>query len=184
MENKIIVLDIETTHLKPSEGCIVEIGAVELNLDNGEVVEIFNHPCREKKLSAKDREAWIFSNSDLTVDIVRSARPFEEVAAELQELLNKYPKGATAFNRMFDFTYLHDRGIRFPKQLPCPMLLSTDICKIPSPYGGYKWPRVEEAFKFFFPESEYIEAHRGCDDAKHEAMIVYELYKLGIFKLK
>jgi DNA polymerase-3 subunit epsilon len=42
---------------------------------------------------------------------------------------------------------------------------------------------VEEAFKFFFPESQYIEAHRGADDAKHEAMIVYELYKLGIFKI-
>ena len=183
MENKIIVLDIETTHLKYAEGCIVEIGAVELDLDNGEIVEVFNSLCKEPTLTAKDRNAWIFSNSDLTVEAVRNSRPFAEVAKEFQDVLNEYPLGATAFNRLFDFTYLHSRGINFPKVLPCPMLLSADVCKIPGKYGDYKWPSVMEAFKFFFPEREYTEKHRGCDDAKHEAMIVYELYKLGIFKI-
>jgi len=42
---------------------------------------------------------------------------------------------------------------------------------------------VEEAFDFFFPDNEYVEAHRGADDSKHEAMIVYKLYELGVFKL-
>ena len=61
------------------------------------------------------------------------------------------------------------------------MLLSTPICKCPNTNrGGYKWPKVTEAYKFFFPESEYDELHRGADDAFHEASIVYELHKLGL----
>lgn len=183
MALKILVLDIETTHLKPSQGCIVEIGAVELDLETGEIKEVFDSLCRESTLSAKDRQAWIFSNSDMTVESVRNSRPFAEVAKEFQEVINKYPIGATAFNRLFDFTYLHDRGIRFPKTLPCPMILATDICKLPGNYGDYKYPKVTEAYKFFFPEREYEEKHRGCDDSKHEAEIVYKLYKSGIFKL-
>jgi hypothetical protein len=40
-----------------------------------------------------------------------------------------------------------------------------------------------EAYNHFFPEKNYKELHRGGDDSLHEAEIVYELYKLGEFKL-
>ena len=64
------------------------------------------------------------------------------------------------------------------------MKLSTNICQIPGRRNNsYKWPSVEEAFKFFFPKIEYKEKHRGLDDAKHEAMIVYELFKRGEFNI-
>jgi DNA polymerase-3 subunit epsilon len=70
------------------------------------------------------------------------------------------------------------------------MLLSTNICKIPHKKGkngkrrkGNKWPSVMEAYKFFFPDNEYIEKHRGADDAFYEADIVFKLYKMGIFKI-
>ena len=49
--------------------------------------------------------------------------------------------------------------------------------------GYLKNPNVEEAFKFFFPDIQYSEKHRGLDDAKHEAMIVYKLYQMGVFKI-
>lgn len=85
---------------------------------------------------------------------------------------------------MFDFGFLKDRGFTFPIELDCPMKLSTDICKIPSPRGrGYKWPKVQEAYDFFFPDNEYIEKHRGADDAFYEADIVYKLYQMEIFKI-
>ena len=38
-----------------------------------------------------------------------------------------------------------------------------------------------KAWQHFFPGVDYIEQHRGADDAVHEAQIVYELYKLGVF---
>jgi hypothetical protein len=43
---------------------------------------------------------------------------------------------------------------------------------------------VEEAWEYFFPDNEYKEAHRALDDARHEALIVNELYKLGKFEIK
>ena len=62
------------------------------------------------------------------------------------------------------------------------MQLSTNICKIPSP-RVFKWPKVEEAHKHFFGDIGYVEQHRGADDAYHEADIVYELFKMGVFQL-
>ena len=170
---KILILDIETTGFL-GKGSIVEIGIVELDLDTGEIKEVFESLVKEKMLTAKHRDAWIFNNSDLTVEAVRNAPGETEVFLQVQAILNKYPLGCTAFNNKFDFDFLKSRGIGI-KELPCPMILSTDICKLPG-HSGYKWPKVEEAFSHFFPDIEYTEKHRGLNDAKHEAMIVYALY--------
>lgn len=185
---KILILDIETTGFLNQGGSIVEIGIVELDLDTGEIKEVFESLVREKILTGKHREepfGWIFRNSDLTVEAVRNAPGAEKVFMEVQDILDKYPLGCTAFNNRFDFDFLKSRGLKI-KALPCPMILSTDICRLPNRNGhsGYKWPKVEEAFKYFYPDIEYIEKHRGLDDAKHEAMIVYSLYELGVFKLE
>lgn len=185
--SKILVLDIETTGFLNQGGSIVEIGVVELCLNTGETSIIFDSLLRESILTAKHREepmGWIFRNSDLTPEEVRNAPAAKEVLAQLQTVLNDYPLGCTAYNKSFDFGFLKDRGIKF-KELPCPMKLSTDICKLPNKngYDNYKWPTVEEAWRHFFPEVQYNELHRGADDAKHEALIVYELYRLGEFKL-
>lgn len=186
--SKIAVIDIETTGFLNQGGSIVEIGIVELDLKNGEIKIVYDSLCRESILTAKHKEepfGWIFRNSDLTPEMVRYARPFEEVKKEVQNVINSYPLGITAFNKRFDCDFLIDRGIEIKKELPCPMILSTSICKLPNKngYGGYKWPKVEEAFAHFFPDIQYTELHRGADDAKHEAMIVYKLYQLGIFKI-
>jgi len=184
-ENKILVLDIETTGFLKQGGSIVEIGIVDLDLTTGEISEVFSSLLREDILTAKHHEepyGWIFRNSDLTTEDVREAPEASGVLAIVQDILNSYPLGCTAFNNKFDFDFLEDRGLRVTK-LPCPMLLSTDICKLKGKFGKYKWPKVEEAFNFFFPDTEYIEQHRGLDDSKHEAMIVYELYKRGVFKM-
>lgn len=181
---KILILDIETTHFLQKGGKIVEIGIVELDLTNGDRVKLFDEVCHEKGITLKEVEgAWIIENSDLTVEMIRNSRRLDRMQPEIQEIINKYPLGATAFNNSFDFGFLEDRGFRFPKKLPCPMKLATDICKLPSPRGGYKWPKVEEAHKHFFGDVGYVEQHRGADDAYFEAEIVYELYKMGVFKL-
>lgn len=187
--SKILIVDIETTGFLNQGGSIVEIGAVELDLSNGNIKEVFNSLCRESILTREHGNepfGWIFKNSNLTLEEVRFAPKFEEVKESFQKLVNQYESGCTAFNNKFDFDFLEDRGVNFPVKLDCPMLLSTPICELPNKKGwtGFKWPKVEEAFKHFFPESDYVELHRGADDAKHEAMIVYELYKIGVFKLK
>jgi hypothetical protein len=66
------------------------------------------------------------------------------------------------------------------------MLSAAPVVNLP-PNPGYrdpKWPKVQEAWDFFFLRSDYLEAHRALDDARHEALIAYELYKLGKFRVR
>ena len=180
----ILIIDIETTGFLQKGGKIVEIGIVELNLLNGNRKIIFDEVCHERPITRKEVEdSWIVKNSDLTLEKIQHSKQLIQLKPEIQFILNSYPLGATAFNNAFDFGFMENRGFVFPKKLPCPMKLSTDICKLPSPRGGYKWPKVEEAHKHFFGDVGYIEKHRGADDAYYEAEIVLELYKLGIFKI-
>jgi len=183
--SKILIIDIETTGFLQQGGKIVEVGIVELDLTNGNRVILFDEVCHEQGITLEEvQKSWIIQNSDLTVERVKYSELLEKKRARIQKILDDYQLGATAFNNVFDFGFLESRGFVFPKKLPCPMKLSTDICKIPHPNGyGHKWPKVEEAHKHFFGDVGYIEKHRGADDAYYEAEIVYELHKLGIFKI-
>ena len=171
------IIDIETTNFFP-KGFIVEVGIASLDTDTGEVKTVFDKVCREPGMTAKDREAWIFSNSDLTIEAVREAPLLDDLRPEIQGAIDGCD-AVTAYNKSFDFTFLQDRGFNIHSEWPCPMLVATPVCNIPGKYGKQKWPKVEEAWKFFFPDEEYVELHRGADDALHEARIVYELFKLG-----
>lgn len=180
---KILIIDLETTGFLKEGGKIVEVGIVSLDLDNGEKEILYDKLVHERPITLKEVESsWIVQNGYITVDEIRNSNQLVNELPDIQYIISSYRDGATAFNRSFDFDFLESRGVRFPKKLPCPMLLSTEICKLPSVYGkpGYKWPKVEQAWKHFFPDVEYVELHRGADDAFHEASIVYALHKLGL----
>lgn len=183
---KILIIDIETTGFQGQGGKIAEIGIVELCLNSGEKKIVFDKVINPNLETDKIKNSWIVQNGYMTTEDILNGVNFETVKEEIQSIINSYPEGATAFNRSFDFNFLESYGINFPKKLPCPMIKSTDICKIPKVgrgafYGGFKWPKVEEAYKYFLPDSTYEEIHRGADDAFHEADIVFELNKIGKF---
>jgi DNA polymerase-3 subunit epsilon len=185
MKNKILIIDIETTGFLPN-GKLVEIGMVELDVTNGEKKVVFDSLCREINITNEHYEhSWIVQNGFISIDEILSSPLLEDIVSEVQMIIDSYTNGATAFNNRFDFGFLETYKFKIPVKLPCPMLLSTNICKLPNlnGYKSYKWPKVEEAYKFFFPESEYVEIHRGADDAFHEADIVYELIKRKVFTL-
>lgn len=182
--HKILILDIETTGFTPKTGKIVEIGIVELDLSTGEKKILFDEITHENGITIEEVEnSWIVKNSTLSVEAIRRSANIERFRPHIQNILNSYEAGATAFNNAFDFGFMDDRGFVFPKKLACPMKLATNVCQIPGARGGFKWPKVQEAYEFFFGQTGYIESHRGADDAFHEADIVYELYKRGIFTL-
>lgn len=55
----------------------------------------------------------------------------------------------------------------------CTMLESTPICKIPAKKAnGYKWPKLSEAYKYFFNE-ELVDAH----DALTDVRACFRIYK-------
>ncbi len=182
--SKILIIDIETTGFINKGGKIVEIGIVELDTENGNRKVVFDKVTHEKGITRNEVEnSWIIKNSDLSVEDVRLSKRLDLLKNEIQGIINNYPAGVTAYNRSFDFDFLESRGFKFPKKLPCPMILSTNILKLPGKYGDFKWPKVEEAYDYFFSNNNYTEKHRGADDAMHEAEIVFELVKRGIFKI-
>ena len=90
--------------------------------------------------------------------------------------------GISQFNKSFDIGFLKSRGFNFPNELPCIMITATDFVKIVAEWG-YKYPKCEEAWNFYFPDKEYVEIHRAADDAVHEAQILYEMYSRGQFPI-
>jgi DNA polymerase-3 subunit epsilon len=183
--NQIVgIVDIETTNFLNRGGKIVEVGIAGLDLGTGQVRPLFHSLVREPGLTGHDRDAWIFQNSDLTPDEVRDAPGLESIRLRLQAVLYS-TQANTAFNKKFDFDFLRSRGFDVGPEWPCPMHVATPIVRAPHKVKGrrgWKWPSVEEAWAHFFPDHPYVEAHRGLDDALHEAQIVYELYKQGLMK--
>lgn len=187
MAKKIAVADIETTGFLWEGGTICEVGVVELDLETGARSIVFDSLCVEQSFLDAPHDAWIFNNSSLKQEDVLKAPAFKSIAGNIQDVIDNYSLGITAYNNSFDFSFLESRGVQIPVKLACPMKLSTPICKLPArhpSHGRYKWPSFEEAWSHFFPDDPYTEAHRGADDAYHEARLVYELYQQGVFSLK
>lgn len=183
IDKRILIIDIETTGFLTNGGKIVEIGIVSIDLENGKKEVLFDSLCKEKGITLPEIEtSWIVRNSDMNPLEVWNAPILEDLKPQIQSILNEYPNGCTAYNNVFDFGFMEDRGFTFPRKLKCPMKVLTPVMKIPAKgRGGYKWPNVQEAWDYFFGKTGYVEKHRGADDAFHEADIVYEAYKRGIF---
>lgn len=62
----------------------------------------------------------------------------------------------------------------------CTMKTATPVCRIPKKDArtGYKWPKLEEAIKFFFDE-QLENAHSAIVDIKATRRLFNELKKLG-----
>lgn len=170
---EIIVLDIETTDFLENGGHIVEIGMVLLNIKTGNIKKLFDKViCPGPGIQFK-QSAWIFQNSDLKIEEVMKSNFLDLYRKEIQSLLNKYP--VTAFNKKFDIGFLKKSGFKIPKEISCIMLELTPVMAIPHSYYGVKYPNVEEAWKFYFPNIPYSEKHRAYDDAVHESKILYQM---------
>jgi len=176
---KILVIDIETTGFDHVDDCIVEIGMVILDLETGCMTPTFHQLVKEDHLTFSKSESWIFQNSDLKyVDVLHAGKLDINT---LQGYFSMFP--VTAWNCDFDFGFLESRGLKL-NSLPCPMKISSNYFKLPHKNGCglSKWPSVQEAWDSLFT-APYVEKHRGLDDALHEARIIWELHKKGIYKV-
>jgi len=184
MEDKILIVDLETTGFSASKDHIVEIGLVELDLMTGKKITLYDELISPPMEIEDIEKSWVVTKGYINALDIVFGRPLDEALPQLQNLIDLYPLGITAFNNSFDFGFLEYYGIEFIKKLPCPMHLSTNICKFPG-YSGIKLkrPSCEQAYNFYFPGAEWVELHRGADDAWHEADIVKKLYDMGVFKL-
>ena len=129
--------------------------------------------------------SWIAKNSNILDGFWEDAVDLEELKFEIQSIVNRYEGGITAYNKKFDFPFLESRGFVFGNKLDCPMIIATNVLKLKNKNGwkGWKWPKVQEALDFYFPEEKFVESHRAGEDSLFEAMIVWKLYEAGHFKI-
>ena len=170
----LLIIDCETGG-KTIYDPLFEVAGATLNPVTGDIEEAFDYIIKNANF---DENAWIFSNSDLTPELVRNGFELENIRWTIQALFDTMP--VAAYNSQFDFGVLENLKFRIPHKLPDPMLISTNILRLPGKYGNYKWPKVTECLDYFHIHEN--EPHRAAADAKLEARIIYELIKLGKFK--
>lgn len=188
--SEIYVLDTETTGLK---GCpydhVVDIGVASLDTDTGEVDTVFSSIVgyNTDEWDPAHKNAWIFNNTDLTLDQVSDAPSQDVVLSYLRPILQGMP--VTAYNTGFDFNkFLYNypwsfRGIF--TELPDIMKAATPICKIPGCFADYKWPKLEVAYKMLCPEDPADihgkQDHRALSDAVVASYVLKALRGLGAY---
>jgi DNA polymerase-3 subunit epsilon len=87
-------------------------------------------------------------------------------------------RAAYVYSQMVDVDYIDPFE---NKPITCTMLSSMDIVKaLPKRRGQWKWPRLEEAVKFFFNEN-LDGAHDALVDVRGCARVYYELVDMGVF---
>ena len=137
---------------------------------------------KEPEFGEEHKNAWIFNNSDLKFEEFESAPSLNNLKNQIQEIFDHY--SLTAYNTSFDFGFMESRGFVIKKDIPDIMAVAKKACKIMRAGGGYKIPKMQEAWDNLFPNTNYIEKHRAVDDAIHEARILFEMYKRGEYKVE
>ena len=118
--NKVAIIDIETTGLDPKRDLILEIGIVELNLVSGETKILFDSLVKEPTFGEEHRDSWIFNNSDLKFEDFENVPLLDDLKQKIREIFNQYH--ITAFKKDFDLEFFKAREINVPKELPCIMI--------------------------------------------------------------
>ncbi len=171
------VIDLETTSLKPSLGMIVEIGICLVNTEKG-ITRLFDEVVNEGP--SFDEGAWVFTNTTLTPSEVRLGLKNHEWIPRVQAILDNHP--VTAWNNPFDYGFMESAGLVFDK-MPDPMRQCTELIGLRGHHGGgYKWPRVEEAWEYFFPDKPYVEKHRAFDDCLHESILILKMIQENAYE--
>ena len=176
----ILIIDLETTDLSEKEGFIVEVGITALNVMSGERKILMDSVCHQTGITrAICDNSWIVNNTTLTTEAIRRSPHFDSLG--IQGIINDYPRGITAYNSDFDFKFLRAAGIVIRNTVPCIMKSLTKEVGALNKAGRVRWPKVDEAWQYFFKgEDDYIETHRGGDDAFHEAALAFKGIELGL----
>lgn len=186
----VYVLDTETTGLcgAPND-VVVDIGIVRLDLLAHSIEPVYSSVVGYNTLmwTPEQRNAWVFSHTDLTEEDVLGATDLETVADDVRRLLRD--RYVTSYNTDFDFARFLDYEPwslgEICWQVTDPMLAAAAYFKIPSEYPGrYKWPRLDWCYDALRGDSDPCnlhgqQKHRAQSDAEVAAYVMSELYDRG-----
>ena len=107
-----VIVNVETTALVPYRGSIIEIGMLEV-IDRYDLKPLLN--CIIKPRKHITGNEWVFRNNNyLTPELVGHGIPWEVIHNKVQSLCHEHT--LYAYNRSFDFWWLHDYGIEIPSK--------------------------------------------------------------------
>ena len=171
MMKEVYVIDTETSTTHWTEGIpnghIVEIGVAKVNLEKFTVLPAYQFVVSD---SSADPEAWVFKNTDLTYDMVRTGTSPGTVSAFLEDRLKD--KEVTSYNIQFD-----------------KMMIDRDMPYLNNVVDGKDtWPKAEDSYNYLCPSDPCNlhgkEKHRALADAEMEGHILLELYFRGLYRMK
>ncbi|MCL2786573.1 MAG: 3'-5' exonuclease [Methanomassiliicoccaceae archaeon] len=185
---EVFVVDTETTGLDGApKDKIVDIAICKVTLGGDKVEEVYSSVVGHDVSGWNERlrHAWIFENTDLTLEMVAEAPSEKDVIADITRILGN--RNVTSFNIAFDldkFLYREPWSLR-GKFIPfrCVMIASRDVCKLPGLYEEYKWPKLEEAYRMIVKgdpaDIHGKQSHRALSDAVMASHILLELHRTG-----
>ncbi len=189
----IYVIDTETTGLSGyPEDLVIEIGIAEVDTDAFTVEPAFESLVGYDTDQWCDRwkESWIFSHSTLNLKDLKTAPKLKDVVDQVRYML--VGENVTSYNMPFDFKKYLDRKPWNLRNIGCVkmpdiMEAAADYFKEPSPFGGYRWPRLERAYKVLCKDDpagiNNKQEHRALSDAIAAGYVLLALYKAGTYKI-
>ncbi len=183
------LIDTETTgRIGYPKDLVLDIGIVSVDTQRRKVERVYQSYLGYDVDSWSDyhRNAWIFDNSELTLNDIRDAMPAEDVIEEVRDIV----KGqvVTSYNVAFDF----GRFLNLPPwELPdvcrvgeCVMIAAGDYFKIPHDYfESYRWPKLSYAYAALTKDDPAgingIQKHTALSDAFMAGYVLLELYERG-----
>ncbi|AIZ56557.1 bifunctional ATP-dependent DNA helicase/DNA polymerase III subunit epsilon [Candidatus Methanoplasma termitum] len=191
--DEIYVIDTETTGLGGGpRDLVVDIGICSVDLEKGLVKDVYSSVVGYDITDWGDHrtKAWIFENTDLTLDAVAAARPFSNVKKDVIDLLRG--KTVTSYNVPFDmdsFLFREPWCLRGIFNVCTDIMkAATDVCKLPSEFYGvsYRFPKLDYAYRTIASGDPAgvgdKQCHRAMSDAKMASYIMIEMYKSGNYR--
>lgn len=190
LSDSIYVLDTETTGLEGApKDVVVDIGICRVSLEKGTVEDVYSSVLGYETAEWDDylKNAWIFQNTDMTLEMVEEAPRAIGVIEDVRRLLRRQP--VTSYNTRYDFgKFLYEdpwnmRG--WFVECSDIMKAATDVCKIPSEYYGrqYKYPKLDAAYaKIVDGDPAGIHGkqdHRALSDARMASHLMIALSRMG-----
>ncbi len=206
-DNEIYIIDLETTGLSPyPTDYPVEICLGKINIDDEKYTEILNtlvippEPSKLKGILKQlhnksmvqkiNNSYWTKYLGGSTYDeIVEKGRPFFDVFREIFNTIDE--ESILSWNVDFDIgLYLNNIRAKHYKEihyqvLKCPMVVATDIIKIPHSYYQYKFPKLAEASEYYeiYVDTDGYDYHRAGYDVAVTAETVLEMIRRGDYIL-
>jgi len=190
---EIYVLDTETTGLFGApKDVVVDIGITRVSIMKGTVEDVYSSVLGYDVDEWDDyrRNAWIFNNTDMTLDMVSEAPSATKVIEDVRRILKG--KHVTAYNVGYDmdkFLYQEPWSLKGMFYLCTDIMkAATEVCKLPSEYYGrqYRYPKLDYAYSHIVEGDpagiDGVQDHRALSDARMASYLMIKMYRDGDYR--